>query len=64
MILILALSHRGKYYLHLSLAFGYHSGSYFFQKRSDAVRFIMNKYGYDAVLNYIDVFFVCLFFVF
>ena len=42
---LLALPHRGKYYLDLSLVFGFRTGSNFFQKTSDAVRFIIIKLG-------------------
>ena len=51
---LLALSHRGKYYPDLSLAFGFRSGSNFFLKISDPVRFILNKHGFGVVLNYLD----------
>ena len=46
--------HRDKLYLDLSLPFGYRLGAFFFSKISDAVRFIMNKNGHNALINYID----------
>ena len=46
--------HHGSYYLEGSLAFGFRHGSFFFQKCSDAIRYIMKKFGYPNLLNYID----------
>ena len=46
--------HHGSYYLDGSLAFGFRHGSFFFQKCSDAIRYIMKKFGYPNLLNYID----------
>ena len=37
-----------------SLTFGFLLGSGFFERCSDAIRFIMKKYNYNALLNYID----------
>ena len=51
---LLGLQHRDKLYLDLSLPFGYRLGAFFFSKISDAVRFIMNKNGHNALMNYID----------
>ena len=42
------------YYLDLSVAFGFRSGSGFFQRSSDAIRYIMAKNGYPGLINYID----------
>ena len=56
---LLGLQHRGKLYLELSLPFGYHLGAFFFSKISDAVRFIMNKNGHNALMNYIDDLIYC-----
>ena len=56
---LLGLQHRGKLNLDLSLPFGYRLGAFFFSKISGAVRFIMNKNGHNALLNYIDDFIYC-----
>ena len=45
---------HGSYYLDGSLAFGLRHGSFFFQKCSNAIRYIMKKFGYQNLLNYID----------
>ena len=37
-----------------SLPFGYRLGSGFFERCSDAIRFIMKKHNHNALLNYID----------
>ena len=50
---LLGLKHDS-YNLDGSLAFGFRHGSFFFQKCSDAIRFIMKKFGYPNLLNYID----------
>ena len=50
---LLGLYH-GSYYLVGSLAFGFRHGSFFFQKCSDAIRYIMKKFSYPNLLNYID----------
>ena len=50
---LLGLKH-GSYYLDGSLAFGFRHGSFYFQKCSDAIRYIMKKFGYPNLLNYID----------
>ena len=51
---LLGLQHQGKYFIDLSLPFGYKLGSFFFMKISDAVRYIMNNNGHNSMLNYID----------
>ena len=56
---LLGLQHRDKLYLDLSFPFGYRLGAFFFSKISDAVRFIMNKNGHNALMNYIDDFIYC-----
>ena len=50
---LLGLKHDS-YYLDGSLAFGFRHGSFFFQKCSDAIRFIMKKFGFPNLLNYMD----------
>ena len=42
------------YYLDGSLCFGFGHGSFFFQKCSDAIRYIMKGFSYPNLLNYID----------
>ena len=37
-----------------SLPFGFHLGSGFFERCSDAIQFIMKKHNHNALLNYID----------
>ena len=56
---LLGLQHRDKLYLDLSLPFGYRLGAFFFSKISDAVRYIMNKNGHNALVNYIDDLIYC-----
>ena len=51
---LLGLQHQGKYFIDLSLPFGYKLGSFFFMKVSDAVRYIMKNNGHNSLLNYID----------
>ena len=53
----LGLYHES-YYLDLSLPFGYVHGSKFFQRSSDAIRFIMRSFGVKVV-NYIDDVIAC-----
>ena len=36
------------------MAFGFRHGSFFFQKCSDAIRYIMKTFGFPNMLNYID----------
>ena len=50
---MLGLKHNS-YYLDGSLAFGFRHGSFFFQKCSDAIRYIMKEFGYLNLMNYID----------
>ena len=47
---LLALQHRGKLYLDLSLPFGFRLGAFLF-KISDSVRFIMNKSAHNLDLS-------------
>ena len=56
---LLALQHRDKLYLDLSLPFGYRLGAFFFSKISDAVRYIMSQHGHNTLLNYIDDLIYC-----
>ena len=56
---LLGLHHNNSYYIDLSLPFGFRLGSFFFQKLSDAVCYIMNKNGHDVLLNYIDDLIYC-----
>ena len=51
---LLGLIHRDQLYLDLSLPFGYRLGAFFFQKISDAIRYIMQQKGYPYLQNYID----------
>ena len=51
---LLGLQHKGKLYLDLSLPFRFRLGAFLFIKISDSVRFIVNKNGYNALLNYIN----------
>ena len=55
---LLGLQHKGKLYLDLSLPF-FRLGAFFFSKMTDAARFIMNKHGHNALLNYTDDFISC-----
>ena len=55
----LALQHRDKLYLDLSLPLGYRLGAFFFSKISDAIRYIMSQNGHNALLNYIDDLIFC-----
>ena len=50
---LLGLKHNS-YYLDGSLCFGFKHGSFFFQKCSDAIRYIMKGFGYLNLLNYIE----------
>ena len=45
---LLGLQHQGKYFIDLSLPFGYKLGCFFFMKISDAVRYIMNNNGHNS----------------
>ena len=46
--------HHNNYYFDGSLAFGYRHGSVFFQRCSDAIRYIMKNQGFSTMFNYID----------
>ena len=50
---LLGLKHES-YYLDGSLAFSFRHGFFFFQKCSDGIRYIMKKFSYSNLLNYID----------
>ena len=41
-------------YLDGSVPFGFRLGSGFFERCSDAIRYIMKRHGHNALLNYID----------
>ena len=56
---LLGLHHKGQYYIDLALPFGFRLGSFFFSKLSDRVRYIMKKYGHNALLNYLDDLIYC-----
>ena len=51
---LLGLIHRDQLYLDLSLPFGFRLGAFFFQKISDAIRYIMQQKGYPYLQNYLD----------
>ena len=51
---LLGLKNKGQFFVDLSLPFGFHLGSIFFQKISDSIRYIMKNKGHPYVLNYID----------
>ena len=44
----------GQYYVDGSTPFGYRHGSVFFQRCSDAIRYIMKTQGHPNLINYID----------
>ena len=46
--------YHNNYYFDGSLAFGYRHGSAFFQRCSDAIRYIMKNQGFPTMFNYID----------
>ena len=50
---LLGLCHN-KYFIDGSLPFGFRHGSTFFQRCSDAIRYIMASQGYNRLYNYID----------
>ena len=56
---LLGLQHRGKLSMDLSLPFGFRMGAFFFSKISNSLRYIMNKNGHNALLNYIDDLIYC-----
>ena len=41
-------------YIDVSTPFGFRHGSLFFQRCSDAIRYIMTSHGYKGLFNYID----------
>ena len=45
---------QNKYFIDGSLPFGFRHGSTFFQRCSDAIRYIMASQGYTRLYNYID----------
>ena len=51
---LLGLTHRDQLYLDLSLGFGFCLGAFFFQKLSDAIRYIMQQKGFPHLQNYLD----------
>ena len=50
---LLGLSHYDAY-IDVSLPFGFRHGSIFFQRCSDAIRYIMKEHGFPGLWNYID----------
>ena len=50
---LLGLSHYDTY-IDASLPFGFRHGSIFFQRCSDAIRYIMKEHGFPGLWNYID----------
>ena len=56
---LLDLKHRGKLFLDLSVAIGFRLCAVFFSKIMDAVRFIITKYGHNALFYYIDDLIYC-----
>ena len=48
------LTHKGKIFVDLLLPFRFRLGSFFSQKLSDTICYIMTKNGNNALLNYID----------
>ena len=42
------------HYIDISTPFGFHHGSLFFQRCSDAIRYIMTSHGHTGLFNYID----------
>ena len=46
--------HHNKLFLDKSLPFGFLLGSKFFEKCSDAIRYIMSQAGHNGLMNYID----------
>ena len=55
---LLGFKIKNIFFIDLSLPFGFHFGSFFFSKISDAIRYIMVCHGYPNMSNYIDDFFV------
>ena len=44
----------GRHFIDVSTPFGFRHGSLFFQRCSDAIRYIMASHGYKGLYNYID----------
>ena len=55
---LLGLKFKGKFFIDLSLPFGFCFGSFFFSKISDTIRYIMTCHSYPNMSNYIDDFFL------
>ena len=51
---LLGLTHKGQFFVYLSLPIGFYLGYFFFQKLNDVICYIMTKNGHNALLNYID----------
>ena len=51
---LLGLKFKNKYFLDLSILFGYCNSSQIFQRCTDAIRFIMAQHGFHYLHNYID----------
>ena len=51
---LLGFKLKNKYFLDLSIAFGYHNGSQIFQRCADAICFIMSQHGFHHLHKYID----------
>ena len=49
----------GDYYIDQSVPFGFRHGSFFFEKVTDSIRFIMNKNGFPDLYNYVDDLLYC-----
>ena len=51
---LLGFKFKNKYFLDLSVDFGYPNGSQIFQRCTDAIHFIMSQHGLQILHNYID----------
>ena len=51
---LLGLQVDGRHFIDVSTPFGYRNGSLFFQRCSDAIRYIMAEHGFPDLFNYID----------
>ena len=51
---LLGLQVQGRHFIDVSTPFGYRNGSLFFQRCSDAIRYIMAEHGFPDLFNYID----------
>ena len=49
----------GDYYIDQSVPFGFRHGSFFFEKVTNSIRFIMNKNGFPDLYNYVDDLLYC-----